>query len=100
MAPASAVSANPPTTRTGPWRAGRSNGLEGNMPPAVDPRGKGKRFTFAGCRLMLFLSGAPNVGPGAVNAVSVPPLEEGHAHDQMFRGEVREFRHKSKMYGY
>ena len=54
-------------------------------------------FTFAGCRLMLFLGGPPDLGPGAVGVVS-PGLAGGgdadgegdrFVHDQLFRGEVR-----------
>lgn len=64
------------------------------MPPAME---RGGSFTFAGCRLMLFLGGPPDLGPGAVGAVS-PGLAGGgdadgegdrFVHDQLFRGEVR-----------
>lgn len=64
------------------------------MPPAVERAGS---FTFAGCRLMLFLGGPPDRGPGAVGVVS-PGLVGGvdaegegdrFVHDQLFRGEVR-----------
>lgn len=65
----------------------------GNLTPAVE---RARGFQIAGGRLMLFLAGAPNLGPGAV---SPPPpgvdwgegeggVESGVLHDQFFRGEV------------
>ncbi|CAM9709443.1 unnamed protein product [Ectocarpus sp. 12 AP-2014] len=57
----------------------------------------GGGFAFAGCRLMLFLGGAPDRGPGAVGVVS-PAVAgggggdveaEGFVHDKLFRGEPR-----------
>ncbi|CAN0093630.1 unnamed protein product [Pylaiella littoralis] len=45
----------------------------GRMAPAQERRGS---FSIAGCRLMLFLGGAPDLGPGAVGVVS-PALAGG-----------------------
>lgn len=83
--------------------AGRRSGVGGNsngtgyrrMAPAVE---RTRGFHFAGCRLMLFLGGAPDRGPGAV-MVGVPSAAavggdadqdgNGAVHDQLFRGEVK-----------
>ncbi|CAM9609032.1 unnamed protein product [Laminaria digitata] len=81
---------------------GGGQGDGGKKKPAVD---RGEGFTFAGCRLMLFLGGAADRGPGAVGAVSLPPAAaaavggegggngegegDGFVHDQLFRGESK-----------
>lgn len=83
-------------------RDGGGQGDGGKVPPAVE---RGEGFTFAGCRLMLFLGGAPDRGPGAVGLVYLPLAAgargadgegeaegDGFAHDQLFRGEVRGWR--------
>eukprot|EP00903_Cladosiphon_okamuranus_P017430 g16054.t1 len=76
--------------------AARGAAAAGGIPPAVE---RGGSFTFAGCRLMLFLGGAPDRGPGAVGVVSqglgLGGGGEGDAegdrfvHDQLFCGEPR-----------
>lgn len=81
----------------------RGRGAAGRMAPAVE---RGRGFLFAGCRLMLFLGGAPDLGPGAVGVVS-PALAgggedaqgDGFVHDRLFRGEVR-WRGQEGMYRY
>lgn len=90
---ASTVASTPSSTMTA-GAGGTRGGATGNMAPAVE---RGRGFSFAGCRLMLFLGGAPDRGPGAVGMGPVPSAggeegeeeeQEGFVHDQLFRGEV------------
>eukprot|EP00752_Nemacystus_decipiens_P002888 g2687.t1 len=93
--PGGAAGTSSTASTGGSQRAGRgARAAAGGMPPAVE---RGGSFTFAGCRLMLFLGGPPDMGPGAVGVVS-PGLAgagdgEGEGdrfvHDQLFRGEPR-----------
>lgn len=89
------TTASTPSSTTAAGAGGTRGGATGNMAPAVE---RGRGFSFAGCRLMLFLGGAPDRGPGAVGMGPAPSAaggegeeeeQEGFVHDQLFRGEVK-----------
>ncbi|CAM9201577.1 unnamed protein product [Scytosiphon promiscuus] len=88
-APGAAAASGASAPSTGPPR-------RGNGPDRGGSGGRGSSFAFAGCRLMLFLGGPPDRGPGAVGVVNPPASAvnadgegEGFVHDRLFRGEPK-----------